>query len=230
MEVFGSWDGGGPVGATYQGSLSISGSGADPTLSGLPFGPERSDRVLVAAINWIGNYNQGISISSATIGGVPASILNQWHHSDPLLEAIGSAIVAAIVPTGTSGSVVVHFNDIVSTCRVGIYNLTNVLSLSVVDHAQNNIQASSGSSPSNIDLSLVVPANGIAIGCAAQWRNALGGTQSWTGMTPGEIVDAAFHFGNAFYLNSTDTSVSRSASASCTVGGCDAAACSVSLR
>lgn len=88
---------------TYLGSgQSSNGSSATQTIAALPFGTPAAGRVIVAAIG--ARVASGRSLVSVTIGGVSATV-------DRVTTTWPAAFIArAIVPTGTSGDVVVTYS------------------------------------------------------------------------------------------------------------------------
>lgn len=99
---YGKTAGGGPAGR-YASYLGNNGTG-----TGLPFGTAVAGRRLVAMINWSegGALN---TVSSVTIGGVAATIHVQRGHNGGG-TGLGACIASAVVPTGTSGNVVVTYS------------------------------------------------------------------------------------------------------------------------
>jgi hypothetical protein len=145
------------------------------TFSSQPFGAASSGRVVVVAIgSKIGSGSH--TISSVTIGGVSASILVQRSSSD-----LTGGIVAAVVPTGTTGDVVVNLSTAVAQCGVAIWSSTGLPGAVATD------------TDSNTDLSaltLNVDPGGFVIAACV---NVDGQTATWSGAT--EVVDDIFDEG-----------------------------------
>tara|TARA_R110000765_G_C18807884_1_gene594340 strand:+ start:165 stop:824 length:660 start_codon:yes stop_codon:yes gene_type:complete len=132
------------------------------TFSGKAFGDAAADRLMVVGIGAANNSN---AISSVTIGGVSAT------------ETVTSISVAAenrlgmyqaIVPSGTTGDVVVTFAGAKVRCHIGVWRVTGVTA------AASATDSDSAADP--VATSLNVPANGICIGfCGIQVASS-----SWT--------------------------------------------------
>lgn len=87
------------------------------TFSAVPFGDASAKRRLIIAVH--GNFSTGRSLNSVTAGGVPASI-----DFNPLPDyGVGLAWCSAVVPSGTSGNVVVTFNASQLRCLIAVYAL-----------------------------------------------------------------------------------------------------------
>ena len=89
------------------------GTGADPllTFTNVPFGDAYTGRMIVACIA-VGASNgspASLSVSSATIGGVSATTARFAYARDGN-NSNASFIIYAIVPTGTTGTIVVNLN------------------------------------------------------------------------------------------------------------------------
>ncbi len=122
-----------------------------PTLSyGLPESPTRQVVVCVSTAT-AGGFTE---ITGCTVGGVNASRLA--HAFD---GAVATAIFIAQVPTGTSGTVAVSFNDYTTGGTVGVWSF---------DNAQVNIgDVKSGDAVSSLALA-AAPANALFVGALAR--------------------------------------------------------------
>lgn len=88
------------------------------TFSGVDFGdPSSSRRVVVGLSSW---QNVIKSIVSVTIGGVAATI-----HESNFVQWSAGAIASAIVPSGTSGDVVVTWSTNCAVCMMSCYSVYN---------------------------------------------------------------------------------------------------------
>lgn len=94
------------------------------TFSSQNFGDAASDRYIVVAITSMSV--SGGTISSVTIGGVSASIDAQVTNSSSNYTVSG--IAKAIVPTGTSGDIVVTFGAEQLRAGIGVYRLLGISS------------------------------------------------------------------------------------------------------
>jgi hypothetical protein len=99
-----------PASIAYQAAYTPTIAGTTATQTGVSFGAVAAvptSRLIIVAVQWNATVS-GSTISSATIGGVTAVIAVQG-------ASLGTgpyqfpAFIAAIVPSGTSGTVVVNF-------------------------------------------------------------------------------------------------------------------------
>jgi hypothetical protein len=88
------------------------------TFAGLSFGAVVSNRLIVAVVHTVYNGGGTPSVSSITIGGVSATVLHATGTN------MGVALAYAVVPTGTTGDIVV---------TLGWWRLTNLDSTTPVD-------------------------------------------------------------------------------------------------
>lgn len=100
---------------------------ASSTPSGtINFGVESADRRIAVLVHFV-SAGGSPAISAATIGGVAATIHTQicTDSGDDFLRR-GVAIISALVPTGTSGTLAMTFNTSV-TCRVEPYRMKGLI-------------------------------------------------------------------------------------------------------
>lgn len=150
------------------------------TFLGIGFGPASSARYLVAAFSW--QTSGGATLSSATIGGIAATILIQL---GPVTGGRCAALVIAAVPLGTSGAVVANFTTGTLNGAVALYSLIGIGS------AAASVVASANAT--NPGVSLPVAANGTVIGVATG-GSAVPPSATWTGLT--EDCDNNYGTGN----------------------------------
>ena len=136
-----------------QTSSSTLDSSGVVTISSQNFGTAASDRYIFCGVTWSSD-GSGYTLDSATIGGVSATIHVQTE--DP--AGYGSAIISAPVPSGTSGDIVLTFNQASIAARAHAYRVTGLGSQTAHD------------TDSDIDdvvsMSLNIPDGGFALGCA----------------------------------------------------------------
>ena len=98
---------------TYQDTDSAT-SGTSQSFTGKNFGTEHADRIIMCA--WLGysTTNNGLRITSGTIGGVTGNIVNVT----PTTAQITGSYMWANVPTGTSGTVA--FSTTTAPVRAGL--------------------------------------------------------------------------------------------------------------
>jgi hypothetical protein len=140
------------------------------SFAGVNFGAADVTRRIICAVHF-GRSTGATTISSATIGGVAATI-----HVNLSGTQHGLGIISALVPTGTSGTVTVNLTGASDRCAIGTYRAVNETSSS--PHATaSDTSVTSGLLSTTID----VPANGWVIAGAA--RTQAGATFTATGFT-----------------------------------------------
>lgn len=166
----------------YISNTDESGSTTDQTtftFSTQAIGPEPGagqTRSIVVGLWGPGASGAARTVSSVTINGITAS-------QDIFLDAGGGRIAAfyrAVVPTGTSVTIVVTFSGQCVRCGIGVWRLTNIGSL--VD------SGSSTASPAG-SVSVDAVAGGAVIGFAFGSDASVRRTATWTGIN--EMFDAA---------------------------------------
>ena len=138
------------------------------TFSSAALGTAASDRKVVVTIHGRSTNPSTRTISSVTIGGVTAT------EAVSVSNTIGNrcAIYVADVPTGTTGDIVVVFNDTMQKCAVGSYAMYGAGSSTPTATATDIASAFS--------QTLNIPANGAAFAVAGNQFNT---TASWAGLT-----------------------------------------------
>lgn len=151
-------------------------NGGTGTITGVNFGAAAADRIIVLAVHWI--YADGVhhTITGATIGGVSATVDIQIGHTGGS-TGLGSAIVHAVVPTGTSGSVAISFS-LSTTYSIGVYSLRGMGSATPTDTKSTQSTGSTG----DLTVNLSVASGGVMI---AAHTISTGGTPGvdWSGIT-----------------------------------------------
>jgi hypothetical protein len=102
------------------------------TFSARALGAAVSDRYILVGAAWREGASADRSISSASIGGVSATIWTPNSHS----TANGVCIFGAAVPTGTTGDIVITFNAANSRCCIAVARCTGIDSSALVDSTQ----------------------------------------------------------------------------------------------
>lgn len=120
------------VSYTYN-ALSAGLSTSSTPSTSISIGTADATRVVVCVAHWIGSNDR--TLSSATINGVAATVVNQFviDNADDF-RAPGVAIFAAAVPTGTTVTVGMSFSGSV-TAKVATYSVYNLNSATAVDSA-----------------------------------------------------------------------------------------------
>ena len=147
------------------------------TLAGVGIGTPAPDRLVVAVV--MGRAGAGRTISSVTIGGVTATAaITSGSQNNP------TGIYYALVPSGTTATVVATFSGGLVRMAVAIYSLTGY---------RNMVPAATGqdyNSTTTLSTTLNRPADAVVVAGALTSSN---GTFTWTG--PTEDADAAIEGG-----------------------------------
>lgn len=155
----------GRVAIEFESHAENSSSTSSYTFSGQAFGAAEDNRYIVVALSWI----IANTISSVTIGGVTATIL-----VEATTTGRGCALCIALVPTGTSGDIVLNLSGGSSGATCAVYKVTGIQSAAAASTA-----SSAASAPT---ASLNIAANGGLI-AVAQAQNFSAPTASWTNAT-----------------------------------------------
>lgn len=129
------------------------------TFSSLSFGAAATDRLLIVAVT-SGGVLDPATLLSATIGGVSATIHAQANNTGNSVNG-HAAVFSALVPTGTSGSVVVTWDGAgaMGNTAYALYRATGLVSSTPTDTA-----TAAGTSPT---MSIDRANNGFIVAAAA---------------------------------------------------------------
>lgn len=153
--------------ATFRSNANDGSNLTTYTLADQAIGPAFSDRYVIVAITAGGTT----AIASVTIGGIAASAIGVAGDGTHLL----SALWIALVPTGTTATVVVNVGSGWSRIGIACYSVTGLQSITPYDTG-SDLSMSSGVMDDVID----VPDGGFVIGIA---YNGQACTFTWTGLT-----------------------------------------------
>lgn len=155
------------------------------TFTSCALGSAAGDRRIIVGIG-ARKSTATLSISSVTVGGVSASAV---------VTAVDSASdnIAALwiadVPSGTTGDVVVTFNEAgVQRCGIGVWRMVGASSGTASDTDSNT---GVSTTPTIISKTLTIPTGGSAVGYSFTTGSAL--TATWTNLT--ESFDATVESG-----------------------------------
>lgn len=149
------------------------------TFTSAAIGVADASRRVVVAVHW-GQATNNRTLSSATIGGIAATIHSQ---SNPANLA-SVAIISALVPTGTTATIVINFSGSADRCKIGVFRAVNETSASPSD-----TQVDTSFTSNALSVSLTVP-NDAWVVAASTNATGSGITHTWTGVT--EQYDLAF--------------------------------------
>lgn len=155
-----------PFAASYNGTVNGAAAGASITYANVPIGSPSSGRLVVVAVHWA--ISGSATVTSASIGGVPATIAAQGNGINN-----GVAFIYARVPTGSTASVVVSFSASVARSYVGCWSIVGQDS-----DIPTSASVPAGGSTPNKSVTLSALAGGVSI-FASQGDTS----GSWTGAT-----------------------------------------------
>ncbi|TJU85567.1 MAG: hypothetical protein E5Y10_24385 [Mesorhizobium sp.] len=139
------------------------------------FGLPSSTREIFVGVSWAGGATVR-AISSATIGGVAATIHIQAGVSDGVDQSVNAGIISAVVPSGTSGTIEVTLAAAVNLCAIGVYRVVRRTALVDSDTNTHN-----SGNPIDVEDPIDVGSNG-AIIAVATFSSENGGV-TWAGVT-----------------------------------------------
>jgi len=163
-----------PIGSgAFVTSASETVGGTSITHSGMSIGDANSTRLVVVGIVGTNGTSSSPSLTSATIGGVSATITKQYTGGSSGDYTL-SAIFIAAVPTGTTADIVMNFSQALDNSHIAIFRLVNVPSST----AYATAQATRGSSPRSTTIN--IPDKGLLIvtGFGSNTNNV-----TWSGVT-----------------------------------------------
>lgn len=118
----------GPATIAYDAAYVPTIAGTTATQTGVNFGAVASKRLVIVAVHWNATVS-GSAISSATIGGIAATVIIAGTSLGAATPFKSVAIIAAYVPTGTSGTVVVNFGGSSVVAYFFVYLASNIRSI-----------------------------------------------------------------------------------------------------
>lgn len=127
-------------------------------------------------------------LSSATIGGVSATILGQDSLSDGDDESIGAAIIVAEVPTGTTATIVLNYSGLVLMSRIRVYTTNGAYTVT------ETLTDTSTVIPTTLTANVAIDVAEGGLVLAAMVSSASGAGVGWTGATEEFDVDTTTFF------------------------------------
>lgn len=172
-------------------------------------GDAAADREIVVCVMASGSNTH--SLSSVTIAGVGATKV-----AAPNGSLITSDLWQASVPTGTSGTISVTFNEEISGCRIVVYRLTGI---DTTAHATLTDRTTPSNQTTTVGGTLNVPTDGIILACSTREGGDDTGfaTIDWDGVTqdvPGTTGSASLveNFGGGYIAECSTAKISGLAS------------------
>ncbi|MDO8839646.1 MAG: hypothetical protein Q7V31_12035 [Parvibaculum sp.] len=173
------------------------------TFTGRPFGPAAADRVIIAVLSWEQN-SSARDFVSATIGGVAATL-----HVERTRVQAGSAIISALVPAGTSGTISFTLSATANSGGVaGVYAVTGLVNAAPHHTAS---MGGTGTGPASVTLNL--PTGGFAI-AGGMTYNSDGGPHGWTFATKNQEGTVARQVNSSAHAEDTSLTTGQSIEAS----------------
>jgi len=154
--------GGGGITATFQASAVDAADLTTYTFSSQPIGTASATRRVV-----VGVTSRSTNVSSITIGGVSATLDNDYAFSSNR-----ATIASAVVPTGTTANVVVTFAAATTRCGLGVWTLNS-------GSPTGQTGTGNGTAPS----ATVTTTTGDVVIAASIENGTVGSTATWTGAT-----------------------------------------------
>lgn len=151
----------------YAGTTEVNANSATHTHTAQPFGAPRPDRIIIVAVC----FSNTSFLSSVTIGGVAATLV------DRVFSTVSRRLEmwSALVPTGTSGDVVIVCDPISWVSLLSTHAAYGVLSPTAVNTATDTADP----------LNTTVTVNALGVVLAAGSTSSFGstGAASWTNCT-----------------------------------------------
>jgi hypothetical protein len=177
------------------------------TFSSQNLGTAASDRYIVVCSH--ARRGSQLNLSSVTVGGVSATIVRQERQGAS--SCTNQAISIALVPTGTTGDVVLVYDSTAVRCHIALYALNGIDPTSVLNSADQRLL-----SDATLNTSVDVPADGVAISTGGLGSSSA--TVTWAGLTQDFYdafeVSATASASQAFSVAQTPLSVTNTWSAS----------------
>lgn len=135
---------------------------ASGVFAGSDFGPAHLSRRIFVAVRWTGNSTVLKTLTGATIGGVTATIHIQNGADASVGAFYGIAIISALVPAGTSGTISLSFSGAIVSCR--IYWASAIGLVATTANATATDETSSGGTATvNATTTIAVPGTGLIL-------------------------------------------------------------------
>lgn len=156
---------------SYITTVSDTANNTTYTFSTTSIGAADSTRRVVVIAHWHRNTGADKTISSATIGGVSATIHVQ------ATDIIGVGIISALVPTGTTADIVVTLTGGADRMQIGVWRAINETASSPHATASDNVLAGAV-----LSTTIDIPATGWLV-AGAIGRGGTPTSMAWTGVT-----------------------------------------------
>lgn len=175
----GGGSGGGTLVGTFLDTDSAANLAETYTFSGMSLGTAAGNRLIVAAVHGADNDRVADNFAqTVTIGGVAASLVVRKGQACSVIN--NSSLIElwqALVPTGTTGTVVVDYDFSAYACAVALYSITTNNQA-----AQSTGSDAAASGDTSLSVVATVPTNGYGIAAIfAQHQTSVSNTPTnWT--------------------------------------------------
>lgn len=171
--------GGNPI-VTYQTSSAQTVAATTFNFTSMAFGTPDVARNIIVAVTGTAAA-AGMAISSATIGGLTATVQVQVSGATRGF----AAILTAPLQSGTSGTVSITFNQSFVRAAIGVWAAYNLSSITPT--ATNSVAVASGVQTLNVNVSAL----GLVVACTYDNGDTLNPSVSWSGATQRYSLGAA---------------------------------------
>jgi len=144
------------------------------TFAGANIGAADAARYVIVLVTHASSAGAARTVSSATIGGISASI--HANAGAASAQGLGTAILIALVPTGTTATISITLSGGGGSCDIGVYRVVGLASATPFDTATASDAAGGGVLTTN---TLDVPHRGLVLGVAN--FEADSGSVTWVG-------------------------------------------------
>lgn len=173
------------------------------TFTNQNFGAAAADRYIIVGVG-IGNSSE--TISSVTIGGVTATSVVTGTPGGGDGQA---GIFIALVPTGTTGTIVVTCTNTEDCCGIGVWRATGINPTATDTASQTTVSGDALSTSS-----LTIPTQGFGVGYVFWLGSAAPPSATWTNLTEqfDETITGNFAHTGAFSLTAGTPTITAQAS------------------
>ena len=185
----------------FLGSNASTSAGSSQSFAGESLGVAASTREIFVAVSWTAGVTTR-TVSSATIGGIAATVRVQDGLSDGSSNSVGAAIISAAVPTGTTGTIAITFSGSVNECAIGKYRVLN--RTSIFNTASDAL--TDGFSPATSSTNINVGANGAIIAAYQLLDSGFGSNVTWGNIN--EDYDSSYGAPNHRYSGASQSALS----------------------
>ena len=185
---------GSAIDLTYLQTASNSTNATSHTYSAQNLGAEGSNRWIVIAISTYHTGVTAVNLTSCTIGGVTATLSDS--SESQLSVGLSAHVLRALVPTGTTGDVVLTYASTISATAISLYTMRHDDPNFYISQSSNEVHPLSG------NINIVPGGVCVAAGTAAAATDGM----TWTGLT--ENADGSWATENANYTAASLSSAS----------------------